>query len=314
MPKVRTLPGEEVEVKLQPHVLSFAPKHLVGLLPALWGVALFFIMATEGWQTGERGAWYEFWTFLYGNAPAAYVYTILGLGVLGAIVAVVGIRWRVFFTYLAIGIAAVTATAVWFGPEHEIMLPGMLLATAPIAVIATEIDRRSHRFILTNLRILFRGGVFITRERQLRYEGITDLDGSQGPLGRLFGYGTLIPITQSGFGLGADSSEAHVGVGVGGKAGARGAGVGAGIGVAAGGGKEVSVGRARTYHQLTGVAPYKHVKYLLETLIQNATATPYLREQVDLQKQMVAALSAMQGGSQPPAGTFETAEPPFARR
>lgn len=290
MSKARMLPGERVQAKLRPHVFSFGGRYLTAAVPALWGLGAWFLLGSAAWSPPDEGSWWQFWRYLYGNAPAAYVYAVAGLAVLGAAISVVTVRWRVFFWYLAAGCAAVAVTAVLFHDEYPTILPFALAATAPPAVLAVEFDRRSHRFLLTNLRILFRGGVVVHRERQLRYEAITDLDSHQGPFGRLFGYGTLIPVTQSGFGLGADASQAMIAAGVGGRAGGKRAGAAGGVAVAAGGGKEVSVGRARTFHQLTGVHPYRKVRAMLEALIQDATATPYLREQVELQRQILAAL------------------------
>lgn len=307
MPKLRLLPGEQEEVRLRPHPLSWLGKYFIAFLPALWGILLYFLYTSEGWQSAESGKWYQVWTFFYGNAGIGYVYSIAGLAVFGAILAVAGIRWRIFFGYLTVGILAMAGSlAIANGwrddPEqYVIALPVMLVALSLPALVGAEWNRRSHHYVLTNLRILFRGGFFVQKERQLRYEAITDLDGTQGILGRIFNYGTLIPVTQSGFGLGNDTSEAHIGVGVGGQK----MGAAAGIGVAAGGGKEVQVGRARTYNALTGVRPYRDVKYLMETLVQNATSTPYLQQQVDLQQQMLQAMQHMnqaQGHpSMPPA-------------
>lgn len=294
MRKVRLLPGEKQELRLRPHPLSFLGKYLVAAWPAIWGLVVFLVVRTDWWKGAESGKWYQVWTFLYGNAPSAYVLLLLGLAVAGAVVAVSAIKWKVFFAYVGAGILAIVLGALWKSAPYTWDAPAILWVASFPAVWGVEQYRRSHDYVLTNLRILFRGGFLVQRERQLRYESITDLDGSQGPLGSLFGYGTLIPVTQSGFGLGADTSQAMVGMGVGGQGKAGpGMGVGAGIGVAAGGGKEVQVGRARSYHQLTGVRPYGDVKYLLETLIQNATATPYLRQQVELQQQMVEALGRM---------------------
>lgn len=312
MSKLRVLPGEHEELRLRPHPLSFTPRYLVAALPGLWGLALWFLYRSDWWVGAQGGKWYEFWTFLYGNAPSGYVLALFGLATLGAIVAVVGIRWRVFFLYLAAGLLAAGITIGFdqaYGWDYTSGLPALLWLSAAPAVLWVELDRRSHRYILTNLRVIFRGGVLVTHERQLRFESITDLDGQQGLLGQMLGYGTLIPVTQSGFGLGADTSQALVGMGLGGKMGAKApggeTGAGAGIGVAAGGGKEVQVGRARSFHQLTGVRPYKDVKYLLETLIQNATATPYLRQQVALQEKMVDALSRLEGTGAPATGPGE---------
>lgn len=249
------------------------------------GLGLGMLFRTDWWASADAGKWYQVWTFAYGNAAAGFVYMFAALAIAGAAIAVAAIKWRVFFAYMAVGLAVLGVSFATDWPAELDIAVLLAIASIPL-LISTEWSRSSHNYHITNLRILFAGGTFIRKERQLKFEAITDLDGSQGPFARLLDYGTLIPVTQSGFGLGADTSQAQVMVG----AGAKKAGVAGGIGVAAGGGKEVQTGRARTFHQLTGVRPYGETKYLLERLIQEATSTPYLREQVQLQRKMVEAL------------------------
>ena len=67
------------------------------------------------------------------------------------------------------------------------------------------------------MRIIFKGGFITKRERTLRYDKITDLHSEQGILGQLFGFGTITPVSASGFGLGSDQTFAAGGVEVGGK-------------------------------------------------------------------------------------------------
>ncbi len=287
---VRLLPGERLETELRPHPVAWLGRYFVAGFPALLGLGLAMLFTTAWWQDAEAGKWYQVWTFLYGNTAAAYVYMFVALILVGAIIAVAGIRWRTFFLYLAIGIG--TAVLTYFlpaTPEQGIPL-GLVMLTLP-SLMWCEMDRRSHKYTLTNLRILFSGGTLVKRERQLKYEAITDLDGSQSILARMLDFGTLIPVTQSGFGLGSDSSEAGFMVG----GGAAKGGVAGGVGISAGGGKEVQTARAKSFHQLTGVKPYGETKYLLERLVQEATSTPYLREQVELQREMLGALREMRG-------------------
>ncbi len=282
---VRLLPGERLETELRPHPLAWLGRYFMAGYPALLGVILAITFRSDWWQGADQGAWYQVWTWLYGNTAAAYVYMFVGLALVGVILAVAAIRWRLFFAYLGIGIATLVV-GLWLEVAAEQAVPlGLVVFTTPMALHA-EFDRRSHRYTLTNLRMIFTGGTLVRKERTLKYEAITDLDGSQGILGRIFDYGTLIPVTQAGFGLGADSSEAGIAVG----GGAQRGGVAGGAAVTAGGGKEVSTGRAKSFHQLTGIRPYGDTKYLVEKLVQEATATPYLREQVELQREMVGAL------------------------
>jgi hypothetical protein len=148
-----------------------------------------------------------------------------------------------------------------------------------------EIFRRSHKYVITNQRIVFKGGIIVKEERTLRYDKITDINSKQGVLGQIFGFGTIIPISQSGFGLGADTSFAAGGVAIGEKKGKL-------LGIF-GGGRAVQTPRTRSYYELHGVFPYKEVKILVENLVQGNVITPYQQEQVkfqeeqrDLQKEM----------------------------
>ncbi len=305
---IRLLPGENIEGKYRPHVLSFGGRFGLALWPAILGGILAGLLRTNWWASAENGSWYQFWTFLYGNTASAFVLMFIGLLLVGVIAAVVAIKWRIPILYAVAGLATMGLT-LWLDMDAANGIPLFLGAASLPAVIWVEADRRSHRYILTNMRILFQGGTIVRHERQIRYESITDIDGSQGMFGRVFRFGTIIPVTQSGFGLGADTSHAAIGVG----GGASKAGVAGGVGVMAGGGKEVQVGRARSFHQLTGVFPYYDVKHLLESLVQAATATPYLREQVELQKQMVDALNRINpapGAGSPPMGASRPAPQP----
>jgi len=139
--------------------------------------------------------------------------------------------------------------------------------------------RRSHKYIISNQRIIFKGGILTKQERTLRYDKVTDINAKQGILGQIFGFGTIIPISQSGFGLGSDSSLAAGGIQIGGKKAKL-------LGIF-GGGKEVQTPRARSYFELHGVHPYKEVKKLVEEMVQSSVITPYQQEQVAFQKEQV---------------------------
>ena len=143
-----------------------------------------------------------------------------------------------------------------------------------------EIYRRSHRYFITNFRLILKGGIITSRERSLRYEKISDIEGSQGIAGKIFRFGTIIPITQSGFGLGEDATFAG-----GGGSGKKGRLFGF-----AGGSKGVTIARARSYYELHGVHPYREVKTLIENFLHQHTIAPYQMEQVKLQREILNAL------------------------
>ncbi len=293
------LPGEREEASLRPHPLGWLGPYTLGALPLLWGIAIAWVFRTDWWQQETDPAWWQFWQYLYGNDWSGYVLAVVGIGIIGAAIAVVTIRWRVFFAYVGAALVSV-AVAITNAKQapYETMLPVLLGVAGLIGIGIQEAVRRGHRYRITNLRIVFQGGTLVRRERQIRFESITDLDIAQGPLGRAMGYGTIIPVTQSGFGLGEDQSNAGMAVGGGGKKG----GVGIGAAVMAGGGRSVQTGRARTFHQLTAVRPFDDIKGLVERLVQEATSTPYLREQVDLQRKMADALERLEARDAPEAG------------
>jgi hypothetical protein len=170
---------------------------------------------------------------------------------------------------------------LWLGWQDALrgFLPAFSIALSIIGFLMVEWYRRSHKYIISNQRLIFKGGIVTKRERTLRYDKVTDIDAQQGILGQIFGFGTIIPISQSGFGLGSDKSFAAGGVDVGGKR-ARVLGL-------FGGGKEVQTPRARSYYELHGVHPYKEVKKIVENLVQGSVITPYQQEQVAFQKEQV---------------------------
>jgi hypothetical protein len=163
--------------------------------------------------------------------------------------------------------------------EANIFIPFYSTGMSILGFLFVELYRRSHKYIISNLRIVFSGGIFTKRERTLRYDKITDIDAQQGIFGQIFGFGTITPISASGFGLGSDQSFAAGGIELGSKR--------AGFLGLFGGGKEVQTPRARSYYQLHGVHPYKEIKNLVENLVQSNVIIPYQKEQVTFQKQQV---------------------------
>jgi hypothetical protein len=148
-----------------------------------------------------------------------------------------------------------------------------------LGFLIVEAYRRSHKYIISNQRIVFKGGIITKQERTLRYDKITDINSKQGIIGQIFGFGTIIPISQSGFGLGTDKAEAGGGVMLGEKK--------AKLFGFFSGGKEVQTPRARSYFELHGVYPYKEVKKIVEQMVQGSVITPYQQEQVSFQKEQV---------------------------
>jgi membrane protein YdbS with pleckstrin-like domain len=269
MEKKVLLKNEQVERLLSPHPLSFMKLQALCIFVIVWGVVVWWLTKFSAYESIFAGnIWYPL--ILWG----------LVLLLVGVVASLVVIQWSIFFLYLGV-FAGGFGLIFWQHWENDTALFLLVysIAVSIVGFLIVELYRRSHKYVITNLRIIFKGGVLTKRERTVRYDKIADIDAKQGILGQIFGFGTIIPVSQSGFGLGSDKSFAAGGVEVGTKR-ARFFGF-------AGGGKEVQTPIARSYYELHGVYPYKDVKQLVEDVVQSHVPTQYHKEQVEFQKQQV---------------------------
>jgi len=269
MDQEEPLRNEHIERVLSPHPLSFMKLQSLCLFLIIWGVLL-------GWLVNFS----DNKDLFSGNEWFPILAWALVLLLVGVIASLITIKWSIFFMYL--GMFAGGLGLMWsqgWVKDAGIFIPFYSVAISILGFLLVEWYRRSHKYIISNLRIVFSGGIITKRERTLRYDKISDINSEQGILGQIFGFGTIIPISQSGFGLGADQSFAAGGIQVGEKK-AKFFGL-------VGGGREVQTPRARSYYELHGVHPYKEIKKLVENAVQESVITPYQQEQVVLQKENV---------------------------
>lgn len=268
MDQDESLRNEQVEKVLSPHPLSFMKLQFLCIFLIIWGVLILWLV-----NFSEHTVFFEEWIWV------VVIWAIVLL-VFGVIAALTTIRWSLFFLYVGIvaGGIGLMASFGWLDAAN-MFIPVWSVCMSIVGFLLVELYRRSHKYIITNLRIIFSGGVITKRERTLRYDKISDINTEQGILGQIFSFGTITPISQSGFGLGSDQTLAAGGLQVGGKK-AKFFGL-------AGGGREVQTPRARSYYELHGVYPYKQIKKLIEGYVQNSVITPYQQEQVTLQKENI---------------------------
>lgn len=262
------LNNEKVEKRLSPHPLSFMKLQALCIFLIVWGVLV-------GWLAN-----FSNYTALFDNFTVVILAWGMVLLIVGIIAALTSIRWSIFFLYLLVLLIGV-GIMYWTNSleASKVFIPFYSIAISIIGFLMVELYRRSHKYIITNQRIVFKGGVITKQERTLRYDKISDINSKQGILGQIFSFGTIIPISQSGFGLGSDSTFAAGGVGLGEKK-VKFFGL-------FGGGKEVQTPRARSYYELHGVSPFKEVKKIVENLVQGSVITPYQQEQVKFQEEQV---------------------------
>ena len=262
------LENEQIEKILSPHPLSFMGLQSLCIFLILWGILL-------GWLVNFS----EFKDYFLNPWLTLSVWGII-LMVVGVIASLLTIRWRIFFFYLGIFIGGIVIL-FWLGNSNEvsIFIPFYSVSVSILGFLIVELYRRSHKYIISNQRIVFKGGVITKQERTLRYDKISDINSKQGILGQIFGFGTIIPISVSSFGLGSDNTFAAGGVQMGEKK-VKFLGL-------FGGGKELQTPRTRSYYELHGVFPYKDIKKIVENQVQGSVITQYQQEQVSFQKEQV---------------------------
>lgn len=269
MQEQNLLKNEKLEKVLSPHPLSFMKYQSLCIFLIIWGIIVGWIIYFSSWQSIFTG---NFWLSLF--------FWGIGLLLAGVIASLITVRWSIFFMYLIV-FASGTGIILWLGLQDNLGLFAAVytIIASILGFLMVEAYRRSHKYIISNQRIVFKGGIVTKQERTLRYDKISDINAKQGVLGQILGFGTIIPISQSGFGLGADKSFAAGGVALGEKK--------AKVFGLFGGGKEVQTPMARSYFELHGVYPYKDVKKLVEEMVQGSVITPYQQEQVAFQKEQV---------------------------
>ncbi len=262
------LENEEIKKILSPHPLSFMGLQSLCIFLIIWGIIIGWIVNFSDFKDYFLNPWLTI--------------TVWGiiLMVVGVISSLLTIRWRIFFFYLFVFIGGIILV-IWLGNLNDagIFIPFYSVSISILGFLLVELYRRSHKYIISNQRIVFKGGVITKQQRTLRYDKITDINSKQGVLGQIFGFGTIIPISQSGFGLGSDNTFAAGGLQMGEKKVKL-------LGLF-GGGKELQTPRTRSYYELHGVFPFKEIKRIVENLVQGSVITPYQQEQVAFQKEQV---------------------------
>ncbi|PTD94554.1 hypothetical protein C9439_01690 [archaeon SCG-AAA382B04] len=232
---------ERIIKKIKPHPFSFGKLYLIFIYISAIGV--FHILFKENLVSFFQGL--PLVSVFSSQIPLVTWWLLLIIP--GVVVALLRISWK--WLLLFVGIAAsLTGFRFYLGVDFG----GMNLALIGIGLIGlalSDVYRISHKFYITNYRLITEIGFLKNEKRTLLYSKINDLVFQKPPLGKIFNFGTIIPITGSGFGLGEDFSMA--GAGVGGSAEEGKASVGGGIGF--GGGKTIQNPRARSPYVLFGV-------------------------------------------------------------
>lgn len=241
------VPGEEILLETKPVFFAFFSFYLPGL----------FLIAVSvlGYIYHDEVLQYAPTRYL----PEPYAtYALLAAAVL--IPAVVysflqlNLRWVILGAAalaIAIGGTEYALEQSWAAPLREMVwydyAPlALLFAVGLVSVLKNEVYRQSHRYQITNARIFTAAGILPRRHRTLPLSKINDIVQDQNFVGALLGFGTLVPLTASGLGMGANMAEAS------GSASKGLLGLPT-LGVRISGGHSIQVPKSRTHEALFGV-------------------------------------------------------------
>lgn len=204
---MKLVENEEVFYELNPRLFTLGSKSLFWLMNViLLGVWLFFKL--------------DILVFIEAKVESIPILSLLVLKfshniwiippiVCGLVIAVTRIMWREY-AYLLVSLSLLILFQ-WFCPEIQDLGPRILFVLSILLFLYQEYVRVETRYLVTNLRIEFLTPGIRTRSRTVFYSKIQDIQMHVGIFGRIFGYGTIIPITSSGLGMGAMESQVHVG-------------------------------------------------------------------------------------------------------
>ena len=263
---------ENVIRKLRPVIFAFGKYYeLAGLYllsAVLWIAANFYGGAAFA------GPWdYElaaYWIILVLPALAAGVLWIskqpLVYAILAGIAGTIATAWTLSTTLTIpslLGFSPTTMTPVN-------VLPLTLGTAAIIAIIFIQAYRRGHRYLITDRRIILAKTFWGRTARELHYDKIADLIVTTSFWGRRLHYGTIVPVSESGLGLGADMSGAAAGAAVKTIKNITLAG-------AVFGGREIQIPRAATYYELYGIHDPEKIHAVISDQIHSYSQAPILK-------------------------------------
>jgi len=251
MVRLRLLPGERELVRLRPSPGAFLPRYLGGLALLAWA-------ALVAWGPGMGGL-----------PDQAFLLVAAAVPILGGLALYLP-RRRMVRLVLALLAGVLVVVLVVAAPLDKRLAAGAALAIDGIVALAlAEADRRMRRYHLSNLRILFLGGLWDRRGWTLHYDTILDLDVRQDPLARLLGHGTVVPVQapEKPQPLAKPAKRRKV--------------------VPAVQAPQPQAAPVRIW----GVRPVAKVRKLVEAFVTDATATDYLRESQQTSKRVGQAMA-----------------------
>jgi len=229
--------GEELLVDSRPHPLAFAGLYAIYTYLLLVGLLLRFGVL-EG-RIPQLVPW------ISGEMLALWVLLVVPM----VVASIIKISWR--WAILAVGLAALSTYLQAQG--QPAWLPEVVVGL--VGDLSVDLYRRGHHYYVTNKRVVMERRFLTVSVRELPISKINDVVVEISLLGRLFNFGTVIPLTASGLGVGEDLALAGSSLRV------------SRFEVGVAGGRGVNVPRARTSLALYGIPDPEKVSGLLSSLV-----------------------------------------------
>ena len=223
MARFSLMRDEEMKLKLQPHPLSFLHFYLIFLLLLVWALVIYRFFS-QNWFSRV-----PFYDFLIGipvvnEVVAAAIIWALALLVIGFAARYLFLEnggRDIFRLYGGLALFGIGAMILHLRTEGDTMafgrwfIPLLTLLVGGGGMVSVNLLRRSFTYYLTDIRIAMHYDFLrIGKEdRQVRYNHIEDIKLNQSLFGRIFGFGTVVPVTGSGLGTGTDEAMMIAAVG-----------------------------------------------------------------------------------------------------
>ena len=262
------LQGERLDIETKPHPLSFLKYYTVSayLISISFLIRWFSIYLQENSQLS--GILRSIFSWIpYDTDSIIILAGLWATLLLGGLV--LGVLWINKLPLLYLILAGVFTIILNLYVEIITAEFIALFITAGLWIVFTEGYRRSHKYFVTNYRVIMSKKFLSREEREIMYDQITDVHIEQGIFGRIFNYGTIIPISASGLGLGSDSASASAVAGTTVRKGF--------FGLIFGGGKSVQKPRATTYLSLYGIPNPSKIRILIGNRRMDTREAPILR-------------------------------------
>ncbi len=297
--KLKPLKGERILAEIRPHYMSFYDLYLIWA----WTIVLAVVFAVAGeelaaltgnplapltgyldWMTAPKDNqlikkvdFFQpiLWEFSGITGPInRYMtdYAAVGLWltalVLSAVpITFIRIEFKWGFVMAAVGAVSVLATALAQVEPKYAYYASIILSLGGMYLV--DMYRQSHRFLITNRRIVTEAKLITLASNELSYDKINNIVLERDLVGTVFGFGTVIPVTASGLGMGADTAALTVGM-----AGSSGEGATLAGGLTAA--RSVQVPRTRSMYALFGVPNPEEIKSLISEQMHEYVQAPHL--------------------------------------